>query len=348
MRYFFLLLLLGCSTPTYLVKQGLGQLKIQWSSTPNERVLSDPKVSDEVKFKIRLIEDAKKFFEAYFAHPAQGIYSQTTFLDEKAVTWLVVASRPDAIEAVEHSFPFLGAFPYLGFYQRSDAESFAEELEREGLVTFQRPVYAYSTLGYLEDRILSSFFQYEEVELVELVFHEMFHTLFFVKDHVDLNENMASYFSDQLLNEYYKDSPKLAKYRADAARGEAFEAFLVATTRELMAEFEKLRPNLSTETANAVTGRFVREIILPELRKLCAAQERDAEDCPDQEEKWNQARLAALMTYQDEQDILKDIVAARKLGLRELLGQIRAWYKQWEKGDQDEEFAEFLKSRVKT
>jgi hypothetical protein len=347
MRYLLLFFLMGCSTPSYLLKQGVGQLKIQWSSIENEKVLKDPKVSEEIKFKIRLIEDAKKYFEHYFSHPSQGIYTQTTFLKSKAVSYLVIASRPDEIKAIEHKFPIVGSVPYLGFYDEEDADEFAADLKEQGLVTWKRPVYAYSTLGYFEDRILSSFFEYDEVELVELVFHEMFHTLFFVKDQVDLNENMASYFADQLINEYFAGNPLLAKYRADAEVGKVFDEKLVEITRELMTEFEKMKPHLTPERANMMTGRFVRELILPLLRDVCMKQLRDQEDCPDQEEKWNQARLAAFMTYQDEQDVLKELALKKQLPLREFLAQVRAWYNEWEKGDQKIEFTDYLRLQLK-
>lgn len=342
-----LLLIQGCSTPSYLAKQGWGQLKIQWSGIPNEKVLADPKVSDEIKFKIRLVEDAKKFFEHYFTHKGGGIYSKTTFLESRAVTWLVIASRPDRIEAHEHTFPFMGSFPYLGFFAKDDAKDFAEDLEDDGLVTWTRPVLAYSTLGYLEDRILSSFFEFDEVELVELVFHEMFHTLFFIKDNVDLNENLASYFADAMLEEYYLDNPTLKLYRRNQMGRKVLEKQLVRMALELRSEFEKMRPNLSAERANEHTKRFVREILLPVVRETCVEQGWIDDDCPDKAEKWNQARFAALLTYEEEQDFLTGLANSKGLSLRAFLGQLKAWYADWKKGDQKDDFTTYLR-RQKT
>ena len=76
-------------------------------------------------------------------------------------------------------------------------------------------MHAYSTLGYFNDHILSSFFYYNEHQLAEMIFHELFHTIFFVKNEVDLNENLAQYFAQQLTMEFFKDkSQKLALQRA--------------------------------------------------------------------------------------------------------------------------------------
>lgn len=339
----FLLLLSGCTTGSYLVKQGWGQLKISMSGTTNDKVMSDPAISDEVKFKIRLIEDAKAFFSHYFAHDAGDIYSKTIFLDSKAVSWLVIASRPEEIKAHEYEFPFMGAFPYIGFFQKSDAEDFKSDLEEDGFVTFMRPVFAYSTLGYLEDRILSSFFEYDEVELVELVFHELFHTLFFVKNQVELNENLASFFADRLLDEYYKDNPTLKMYRRDQVERRLLEKKLVSYAKELRREFDKMRPNLNAEKANLHTQRFVRELLVPAIKESCQKQGWLGDDCPDKEEKWNQARLAAMLTYEEEQDFLTDLSAKHPSTLKQFLEQLRSWYKQWDASDKKLEFTDYLK-----
>ena len=195
-------LVAGGATTGYIMKQGWGQLKLQWKSEKNDKLLTSNDISEETKFKIRLIEDAKKFFEHYFAINVGGIYSKTTMLDNEAVTWLVIASAPDKVEAKEFDFPFVGSFPYIGFFSKDDAEDFRLGLEKDGQITYMRPVFAYSTLGHLEDRILSSFFHYDEIELVELVFHELFHVAFFAKDEVDLNENLAQWFASALMKEY--------------------------------------------------------------------------------------------------------------------------------------------------
>ena len=343
--FFFLLIMQGCSTAGYLMEQGLGQLKLQWSGVPNEEVLQNPAISEEVKFKIRLVQDAKQFFNHYFSHQSGGIYSKTVFLESRAVSWLVIASKPDEIAAFEHHFPLMGSFPYLGFFSKADAESFAQGLEAQGLVTWLRPVLAYSTLGYLEDRILSSFFEYDEVELVELVFHEMFHTLFFIKDNVELNENLASFFADRLLDQYFGDRAELKRFRREMRAHKALENQLVRLALELKGEFAKMRPNLSAEKANAHTRRFVEELLLPVVRGACEEQGWQGDDCPDRAERWNQARFAALLTYEQEQDFLQQLFAREATDSRGFLRQLKRWYREWKKGDRREDFTSFLRSR---
>jgi len=98
-------------------------------------------------------------------------------LENSAVTYLVVASPFNEIKAVETCFPVMGCFPYLGFFNLNSAKNFAKEKENENYVTWIRPVYAYSTLGYFTDTILSSFFIIPTTSWLNLFFMN-FSTLF--------------------------------------------------------------------------------------------------------------------------------------------------------------------------
>lgn len=189
------ILVSSCAKFEYIVDQSVGQISLLTKAVENKKVLKNVKVTKDQKEKILKIEELKKYFYQYWHKKETEIYSKTTFLKNKAVSYLVIGSPYNEIKPIENCFPLMGCFPYLGFFDENDASNFSKELENEGAVVFVRPVYAYSTLGYFTDTILSSFFHYSDYELAELIFHELFHTIFFVKDEVDLNENLANYFS---------------------------------------------------------------------------------------------------------------------------------------------------------
>jgi predicted aminopeptidase len=340
-----LLTLVGCGTPGYLIEQGMGQLKLQWRGEKNEKLLANPNVAEDVKFKIRLIGDAKQFFAYHFGIKVGGIYSKTTQLDGKAVSWLVIASRPTQVEAHEFQFPFVGGFPYIGFFDKADAEDFRRDMEEDGFVTHLRPVYAYSTLGLLEDRILSSFFHFKDVELVELIFHELFHVAFFAKDDVELNENLAQWFANALLDEYFKDAGMLAAYRRKQALEKELEKKLVALAHLLREEFAKMRPYLTDEAANAHARRFAAEILVPVVQEACRAGGWSGDDCPDRVEKWNQARLAALLTYEEEQDFIAALVQRHGWDTRGFLIALKTYHAEWKKNGKGD-FSTFLREKA--
>jgi predicted aminopeptidase len=50
---------------------------------------------------------------------------------------------------------------------------------------------AYSTLGYFDDPVLSTFVRYREVDLARLIFHELRHQVVYVKDDTSFNESFA-------------------------------------------------------------------------------------------------------------------------------------------------------------
>jgi predicted aminopeptidase len=342
-----LLLTAGCTQMGYLTEQGFGFAKLQWlNSRPNESVLEDPDISEETKRKILLVQEYKKFFYYYFKEKETDIYTRTTMLDSEAVSYLVIASPHTKVEAHEFHFPFVGSFPYIGFYKKDSAKSFAKKLRKnENLVTYIRPVYAYSTLGYFEDRILSSFFDYDDVELAELVFHELFHTIFFIKDEVDLNENLANYYGKELLKEYFKDQQQLTDYIANEEKKEILKKRVVELISILQGEFDKLGAFLTDDKADILTGRFVDEVFKPDLRALCTKLELPAKDC-EFKHKWNQASFAAFLTYEEEQDFLGSIQDKLHLSLKDLLAWLRKEHQAFKDQKKIESFTDFLKTKV--
>lgn len=330
----------------YLSEQGLEQTKLQWSGRENQEILKDPEVSDEVKRKIRLIGEYKDFFYSYFGEERTSIYSKTTILSNKAVTYLLIASPKTKIEAKEFKFPFMGNFPYIGFFKKSSAEAFAGQLKREeNLATYIRPVYAYSTLGYFEDRILSSFFEYNDIELAELIFHELFHTIFFIKDEVELNENLASLYGKELLKEYFKDRPELKKHFETQEKKNLLSQKVVELIGILQTEFTKLGGFITPEKADDLTHRFVSGVFIPGLKSYCMEIKLEDSECEIKDD-WNQASFAAFLTYEEEQDFLHHLKSNRSLDLKQYLTWLRMEYKDYGKESKDLSFTDFLKTKV--
>lgn len=337
----------SCAKVGYLWEQGSGQLGLQSRAKTNEEILKSPRVPKDQKQKIKYVEKLKSYFYGYWKKPATKIYSRTTFLKNKAVTYLVIASPFDKIATHSSCFPIVGCFPYLGFFEKSSAEEYAKDLRQNDLVTYIRPVYAYSTLGYFEDTILSSFFKYDEDELAELIFHELFHTIFFVKDEVDLNENLANYFSEKMVEEYFQKTQQnelLVKYQTDRAIGEKFDRKIVALATDLQIQYEKNAP-LDKAMAREVLNDFLREKFFPEMKKLCVEHKLNAdadEACPVLKREWNNASFAAFLTYEKKANQLSELQKKLNLDLIQFYDYINQQYKKFLKDDPDLGFSEYL------
>ena len=303
--FFRLLLLLlvlvllsaGCSKAGYLWEQASGQVALQLKGQSNESVLEDPKTPEKQKEKIRQIIKYKKFFYNYFHKEPSDIYSKTVLLETDEVVHLVVASQYHEVKPLEHCFWLMGCFPYLGFFKKESALKFEKELKEKDIYTFKRPVHAYSTLGYFEDSILSSFFHYDKFELAELIFHELFHTIFFVKNQVELNENLANYFGKQLAIEFFKNRPPwLARKHKYMKAMKKIKQVLVQKTH-FYNESLKKNPPTSKKMADQRLEEFLSKNLRSALQNICRKE--NIAPCWPAQRAWNNASLSAYLTYEN-------------------------------------------------
>ena len=335
---FHLILLSSCTKTTYVIKQGLQQFSLESNGRLNEDVLADEDVSKEIKSKIKKIEKYKKYFYEYFNEETTSIYSKTTFLDSKAVTYLVIASPVNKIEALEHEFPIVGKFPYLGFFNPKDAKEFAKDLRKQNYETYIRDVYAYSTLNQwiFKDNILSSFFHFKEEELATLIFHELFHTVFFVPDEVELNENLAQFVSRKMANEYFKTSSselankeKSRKKKAKLFRSISYHA------NELNKRYQKVSENYVELRNNYLVHEFETDI-----KRLC--QDEQIKDCWPTKIKWNNARLVSFLTYEAKQDKINNFFEENSFDVKSFYKYLQKKYKKFQKKSIEDTFQAYL------
>ena len=340
----FLVILSGCAKFDYLYEQSMGQMALLSKGRDNKEMLTNVRVSKTQKEKIKKIEELKKYFYKYWEKKETKIYSQTTMLKEKAVTYLVIISPYKEIKAEETCFPVMGCFPYLGFFNQKSARSFAKEKEAEDYVTWIRPVYAYSTLGYFTDTILSSFFEYDEYELAELIFHELFHTIFFVKNEVDLNENLAMYFSERMLDEYFASINKTDYFKFEQKRNEDYKkvkSLVVILANELQTMYKNLLPS-SKEEAETILNEFMEERFQVEVMKKCQALDIQPRDCFPLERKWNNASFAAFLTYEKKSNDLQSLQKKLGLDLKGYYNWIASKYEEFQNQSVEEDFEVFL------
>jgi predicted aminopeptidase len=181
----------------YGLNQGYGQMRIVWNAEPIDELLKKPEVSDSVKRKLELIQEIKQF-----AFDSLGINESdnySTFYDQKGkpALWVVTACEPFELKPYKWKFPFLGSFPYKGFFDRNKALHEEKEIRQKGLDTDIGTVSGWSTLGWFKDPVLSSMLRRSDGRLANLIIHELTHGTLYIKDSVDYNENLASFIGDK-------------------------------------------------------------------------------------------------------------------------------------------------------
>lgn len=340
----FLLSFTGCAKFNYLYEQSIGQISLLSRGKDNKEMLKSVRVPRTHKEKIKKIEELKGFFYRYWSKKPTKIYSQTTMLKNKAVTYLVIASPYKEIRAVKNCFPVMGCFPYLGFFNLSSAKKFAKEQESSGYVTWTRPVYAYSTLGYFTDTILSSFFQYDDYELAELIFHELFHTIFFIKDQVDMNENLANYFATNMLKEYFMSIHQEDYFvfqQKQLEDDKKLNKLVVNLVTELQELYRNLLPKTGEE-AKVIFDEFMQSRFQVEVMKRCQELNIQPKNCFPLNREWNNASFAAFLTYEKSSHDLASLQKKLGLDLKAYYTFIEKKYQEYQQQTDVQDFEKFL------
>jgi predicted aminopeptidase len=181
----------GCSQLGYFVQAAHGQFSLLAEAKPIDDWLADPSVGDKLKDKLAKVREIRRFAARELGLPDNGTF--TTYADVKRpfVMWNVVATPELSLEPLQWCFPVAGCVNYRGYYSKEEAQAYAAQLRREHYDVQVGGVPAYSTLGFFNDPVLSTFIQYPEGELARLVFHELAHQVAYAPGDSRFNESFA-------------------------------------------------------------------------------------------------------------------------------------------------------------
>jgi predicted aminopeptidase len=135
-------------------------------------------------------------------------YRSYVALDRPNVVWNLFAAPELSLEAETWCYPFVGCAPYRGYFDRDRAEAYRTKLERRGLETYLGGVAAYSTLGWFDDPLLSSFISLDEPDFAELLFHELAHSRLWLKGDATFNESFATFVGHEGMRQWLSSMGK--------------------------------------------------------------------------------------------------------------------------------------------
>lgn len=186
-----LLLAVGCC-PGYVVRAAFEEGKILAARTPIVEALADPELDAPTRTKLEAVSRARAFAEEIGLNP-EGSFSSYAKVDRDVLLWVLVASRPTSFELKRWWFPFVGAVPYRGYFDKELGVRAATQLKAQGYEVSLRPADAFSTLGWFDDPILSTTLRHPLPRVVETVLHENVHSTVWVPGHVPFNETLANF-----------------------------------------------------------------------------------------------------------------------------------------------------------
>jgi predicted aminopeptidase len=296
----------GCQL-TYYAHTAYHQTKLIADRQPVEWVLKRSPLTDEQRRKLLLVGQVRAFAKNQLGLKVNANYTTYVDLGRPYVSYIVQAAKFDALEAYLWRFPVVGRLPYKGYFVRELADQEAARFDRAKYDVHVRGVSAYSTLGWLQDSILSSMLEYDDWELVELILHETIHINLFIKSHADFNERLATFMGHEGMKRFYlhtegPTSAQLARARDDAFDQALFSQFFSKAFDELKSWYEARAGTLTNEAKSQELARLQEDFrtrVLPRMKTKRYARFADRP--------LNNAILMAYRTYEYD---LKDFEAA--------------------------------------
>lgn len=191
------LLLQGCSTIAYYAQAVHGHLEMIGQARPVEVVERDTSTPARLRERLALAREIRDFASRSLGLPDNGSYRRYAEIGRPYVVWNVFSTPEFSVEPVEHCFPVAGCVTYRGYYTEANARGEAAREAAQGRDAYVGGVPAYSTLGWFDDPLLSTFVYQPDVELARLIFHELSHQVAYAGGDTVFNESFATVVEEE-------------------------------------------------------------------------------------------------------------------------------------------------------
>ncbi len=232
----------SCAQLGYYSQAMQGHFAMIAEAKPIDHWLADPDVTDDLKTRLKRARDIRAFAARELALPDNGSYTKYADLKRPYVMWNVVATPELSLKPERWCFPVAGCVDYRGYYSREAAQAFADNLSRKSLDVRVTGVPAYSTLGWFNDPVLSTFITYPEAELARLIFHELAHQVAYAPGDSQFNESFATAVEEIGVSrwlEVHGDEQMREQYSAYQQRKKEFLELLSDYGRQLDDNFSR-------------------------------------------------------------------------------------------------------------
>lgn len=191
------LFLNGCAGVSYYGQLASGQLQLLRAREPVSRVIADPGRDQLLRAHLIQSQKARTFASQQLRLPDNQSYRLYADIGRPFVVWNVFATPEFSLTPKNHCFPIAGCVAYRGYYSQSAARGEAALQRLQGMDVSIGGVEAYSTLGWFNDPIISSMMAWGDERLATLIFHELAHQRFYVKDDTEFNESFATFVEQE-------------------------------------------------------------------------------------------------------------------------------------------------------
>ena len=232
----FTVLLSGCGGASYYWQGIRGEMEILDRAEPIPEVVETTRDA-ALKRKLERAMAIREFATRELGLPDNASYRNYADIGRRFVLWNVFATPELSLEARHWCFPVAGCVNYRGYFDEAAAKAAAAQFRASGDDVHIGGVPAFSTLGYFNDPILSTFIRYPEPELARLIFHELAHQVAYAKDDTVFNESFAVAVEEEGVRRWLMAQHDAALDAQAAATQRYRDGFrnLVERTRERLA-----------------------------------------------------------------------------------------------------------------
>lgn len=220
------IVLSGCESIGYYAQAARGQWQLLSSRQSVGDLLANEQTDPALKQRLQLINEVRDFARRQIDLPVGKNFATYVDVGRPYVIWNVFAAPELSIKPMTWCYPIAGCVSYRGYFAEDSANDKARQLSEQGYDVYVGGVRAYSTLGWFDDSILSTYAMQSEASLAGLIFHELAHQVVYVEDDTAFNESFAQSVEQLALQQYFESRA------ADPTRAGAFAAYMANQSRE--------------------------------------------------------------------------------------------------------------------
>lgn len=182
----------GCDID-YFSHLAIGQIGVLARTVPIDQAINDSSLTETERSRLMLVKEVRRFGIDAIGLKESDAYTVFDPNGMESAAYVLTACAKDRFEPYSWTFPIVGTVQYKGFFDVEKGRPEALRLKEEGYDVFYGRADGFSTLGVLPDPVRQSNLSLDEIELTELILHELTHNTIFKASDTSFNEAMASF-----------------------------------------------------------------------------------------------------------------------------------------------------------